>query len=362
MDYQNAFRNPELVKQLVQRIHKEVERNYTFMEVCGGHTMAIHHFGIPGLLPDCIRLLSGPGCPVCVSSAHFVDSAIAYARMEQTMIASYGDLIKVPGSAGSLEEVRAEGALVEVVYSASDAVKLASNNPDFNVVFLGIGFETTAPVNALAIKHAAEAALPNFFMLSAQKIMPPALRSVASGGSQLDGFICPGHVSAITGSNMYSFLVEEFGLACVISGFEPVDILYTILKLVLQVNQKKPLVEIQYKRAVKPEGNEKAKALMDEVYELKDDYWRGFGVIPKSGLQLSSMYASMDATKQMPLPVKEMKVVDRGCICGEILKGLKLPKDCALFGGACHPGHPVGPCMVSSEGVCQAHFKYHAYV
>jgi hydrogenase expression/formation protein HypD len=356
MKYITEYRDKALVQSLVTRIKQVSKKEIALMEVCGGHTMAIHKFGIPALLPANIRLLSGPGCPVCVTDRKYIDHAVALCRLNDVIITTYGDLIRVPGSSSTLDNEKAKGADIRIVYSSLDALKIAEENPTKKVVFLGIGFETTAPGSAAAIVNAAEKKLNNFYLLSSHKIMPPAMGALITEGVKIDGYISPGHVSVITGVDIYKFIPEKFGLGCVVAGFEPVDILQSILMLVMQAESNEPKVEIQYKRAVKPEGNLKAKALLDEVFELCDDWWRGFGVIPMSGMKLKSKYSKFDATT-INVDI-ELTIEDKGCLCGEILKGLKTPKECKLFAKACTPENPVGACMVSSEGSCAAYYKY----
>ena len=322
--------------------------------------MAIHKFGIPALLPSHIRLVSGPGCPVCVTDIRYIDTAIAYATSKDTIIATFGDLMRVPGSASSLNEEKARGADVRVVYSSMGAVKLAQENPGKNVIFLGIGFETTAPGTAAAIIEAKKAGLSTFSVFSAHKIMPPAMKVLIDEGVKLNGYIAPGHVSTITGAKIYTFIPEKYNIPVVISGFEPLDLLQSIWMLVKQNEQNRPAVEIQYKRAVVLEGNVKAQRLLEEVFEKTDALWRGIGTIPESGLAVRNEFADFDAVRKHPVNVPLPKEV-KGCICGEILKGLKEPGDCKLFGRSCTPENPVGACMVSSEGSCQAHYRYHVY-
>lgn len=327
------------------------------MEVCGGHTMSIQKFGIPSLLPDTIELLSGPGCPVCVSSREYIDKAIAYSKLDDVIITTYGDLIRVPGSTSSLDKEKANGANVRIVYSVLDALKIAKENPDKKIVFLGIGFETTAPSSAMGILNAVKQEIDNFYLYSSHKIMPPAMGALIDEGAQIDGYIAPGHVSTITGTSIYKDIPEKFGLACVVAGFEPVDLLLSIYMLVKQVEENNPKVEIQYKRVVKPQGNLIAQKNMEEVFELGDDWWRGLGVLPNSGLKIREKYKAYDAEVNIPVEVEPTRE-DKGCICGEILKGLKKPKDCKLFAKACTPNDPVGACMVSHEGSCHAYYRY----
>jgi len=355
--YIDEYRNKDLIRKLVNRIYRYSEREYTFMEVCGGHTMAIHRFGIPSLLPQNISLKSGPGCPVCVTGKSYIDKAIAYSQMEDVIVCSYGDLLRVPGSTSSLYKEKATGADVRMVYSLMDALKIARQHPNQKVVFLAIGFETTAPGSAVGLLEAGKEGLDNFYLFSSHKLMPPAMEAIVEEGIKIDGYICPGHVSTITGKEIYTRIPEKYGLACVITGFEPLDILQSILMLIEQLENHDPKVEIQYKRAVRQDGNKKAREYMNQVFEPRDDWWRGLGILKKSGLGIRKEYRDFDAEHEMPLETTTDEA-DRGCICGEILKGLKEPVDCKLFGTSCTPVYPVGACMVSSEGACQAYYKY----
>jgi len=358
MRYIDEYRDRETVQALAREIKKISTRPVKLMEVCGGHTMSIQKFGLPALLPDTVELISGPGCPVCVTSRSYIDKAVAYSRQKDVIIATYGDLIRVPGSETSLEKERAGGAQIHVVYSIMDALQIARKNPLKKIVFLGIGFETTAPGTAVAILQAFKEKLSNFFVFSAHKVMPPAMAALIDEGVKINGYIGPGHVSTITGKKIYEDIPAKYGLGVVISGFEPVDLMQSVLMLVKQIESKKPQVEIQYKRVVKPEGNVKAQQMMEEVFTLGDDWWRGLGILKKSGLKIRPDYAAYDAEVNISaegmVPLREPK----GCICGEILKGLKKPKDCSLFAKACTPRDPVGSCMVSSEGACQAYYLY----
>ena len=360
MKYIDEYRNKELIRNLVNRIHRYNGNEYTFMEVCGGHTMAIQRFGIPSLLPSSITLKSGPGCPVCVTGKSYIDKAIAYARMEDVIVCSYGDLLRVPGTFSSLYREKAAGCDVRVVYSLMDALKIARENTNYKVVFLAIGFETTAPGSAVGLIQAQKESLVNFYLFSAHKLMPPAMDAIVEEGVKINGYICPGHVSTITGKKIYEHIPEQYGLACVIAGFEPLDILQSIWMLLEQLENHDPKVEIQYKRAVRKEGNMKAKEYMHQVFEPRDDWWRGLGILQKSGLGIREAYKDFDAEYMIPVEV-ETEETDRGCICGDILKGLKEPVDCKLFGTSCKPLNPVGACMVSSEGACQAFYKYRRY-
>jgi hydrogenase expression/formation protein HypD len=357
MKYIDEYRDKEIVKKLVGQIKHVSKKPIALMEVCGGHTMAIQKFGIPSLLPENIKLLSGPGCPVCVSDRKFIDQAIAYGRLEDMIITTYGDLIRVPGSTSSLDQEKANGADIRIVYSVLDALNFARSNKDKKVIFLGIGFETTAPGSAVGILNAHKEELKNFFLFSSHKIMPPAMEALIDEGVRLNGYIAPGHVSAVTGTSIYRKIAEKYKLGVVVSGFEPVDLLKAILMLVKQFEENNPKVEIAYSRAVKIEGNIKAQKIMEEVFELRNDWWRGLGVLPKSGLKIRKKYSAFDAEVQVPVEVEPTRE-DKGCICGEVLKGVKNPKDCNLFAKACTPENPVGACMVSHEGACNAFYKY----
>jgi hydrogenase expression/formation protein HypD len=362
MKYIDEFRDMRLVRELSTFIAKSVVpgRNYTFMEVCGGHTRAIRRFGIPSVLPESIRLISGPGCPVCVTATEFIDMAVAYSEKENIIITTFGDLIRVPGSFSTLEKMKTSGADIRIVISGLEALDIARNNPGKITIFLGIGFETTAPGTAVTIKQAELEGIRNFFLLSAHKIMPPAMEVLIRDGIKIDGFICPGHVAAITGSEVFKFIPEKYRLGCVVTGFEPVDLLQSILLLTGQVNTNSPQLEIQYGRAVSEKGNPIAQRYLSEVFRYCDTEWRGLGIVPESGLKLRNELEWFDAEKQMPLNIKHHKNNDI-CICGEILRGLSQPPECPLFGTSCTPGNPVGACMVSDEGACNTFYKYRTY-
>ena len=357
--YIQEFRNGQIAKHIAQEISRKIgDKNVTLMEVCGTHTMAIHRYGIKNLLPQSIRLLSGPGCPVCVTPNEYIDKVIAYSHLPDTIVATFGDMIRVPGSSSSLEGEMAEGRDIRVVYSPLDALKIAQDNPKKRVIFLGVGFETTAPTVAASILEAEKRKLENFFVASAHKLIPPAMRALVAGGKvKIDGFLCPGHVSTIIGSQPYQFLAEEYGKACVIAGFEPLDILQGILMLVKQIMEGNPRVEIQYRRVVRQEGNPIAIGLMDKVFERFDSSWRGLGLIPDSGLKIKEKYKHLDVESTIRISVPP-PAERPGCICGLILQGVKEPPECRLFGKVCTPETPVGPCMVSSEGTCAAYYKY----
>ncbi len=357
MKFIDEYRDRALVVQLSEQLHHLSNAPWTFMEVCGGHTMAFYKFGLPTLLPDNIRLLSGPGCPVCVTDTRYIDQAVAYSRLSDVVITTFGDLLRVPGSTSSLTTEKARGADIRTVYSSLEALEIARELPDTRVIFLGIGFETTAPTSAAALLEAAERRLSNFYLFSAHKVMPPAMAALIEEGIPIHGYLCPGHVSAITGTASYEPLVRQYGVSCVISGFEPVDMLQSLVMLVTQQVEHAPAVAIQYSRAVKPEGNPKAQQMMEQVFQPRDDWWRGLGILPGSGLGIADAYRQHDAEAMIPVDVEETREIP-GCICGEILKGLKTPRDCQLFAHACTPMSPVGTCMVSNEGACAAYYRY----
>lgn len=357
MRFRDEFRNRDACRRVADAIAAASTKPLTLMEVCGGHTMAVHRFGIRSLLPTTIELKSGPGCPVCVSSRRFIDHAVALARRPEVTLATYGDLVRVPGSSSSLERERANGADVRIVYSTLEALDIAATESDRTVVFLGIGFETTAPTSATAVVQAKQRNLTNFRLLSSHKVMPPAMTALIDEGVGIDGYICPGHVSVVTGSTIYEEIARKYRRGCVISGFEPLDILMSIQMLVRQLETNQPGVEIQYSRAVRPEGNRKAQDMIEEVFEPRDDWWRGLGSLPNSGLGIRQAYGAFDAEKTIEVEIEETRETP-GCICGEILKGVKTPHDCKLFGKACTPANPVGTCMVSSEGSCAAVYRY----
>ena len=358
MKYVDEFRNPDAALRLGGQIAEAAAgagRVLRFMEVCGGHTMAIHRFCIPYLLPQSIELLSGPGCPVCVTPTTYVDRAVELGR-QGAILATFGDLYRVPGSGGSLEEAVAGGLDVRIVYSPRDALKIAREHADRSVVFLGVGFETTVPTVAATMIEAQQAGLSNFRVLSGHKTMPRALRAlVAAPQVTIDGFILPGHVTAIIGTAPYEFLPREFGTACCVSGFEPTDILMAVLSLARQAAAGRPVVDNQYPRAVQPDGNPLARSIIERVFEPGNSQWRGVGMIAGSGLDVRDEWASMRAEPPDPAaPSAEFGA----CRCAEVLRGIIRPPQCPLFGKACLPDSPVGPCMVSTEGSCAAYYKY----
>lgn len=357
----DEFRNPVLLRSLIERISQYRDRDYTFMEVCGTHTVAISRFGIRSAVPKNIKLLSGPGCPVCVTSQEDIDKAIELASQPGVIFTTFGDMMKVPGTKSSLAKKKAEGADIRVCYSTREALQIAEENPNKEVVFYGVGFETTAPTVAFAILEAKSRGLKNFSVFSAHKQVPPALRALLDSGEiKLDGFILPGHVSAVIGLKAYQFLESEYSMPGVVSGFEPLDVLQTVEMLIKQVNEGRAEIENQYKRTVTYEGNIHAQRAMEEVFEVSDADWRGIGTIPKSGLSISQKYEDFDASKRFEINV-ERSIEPPNCSCGDVLRGVKIPFECKLFGKTCTPEHPVGPCMVSSEGACAAYYRYDQY-
>jgi len=358
MKYIDEYRDPGRIEHLVAQIRKTSRKPIKLMEVCGTHTVTISRNGIRDLLPHHITLISGPGCPVCVTPIEGIDRAIALAQKHETIIATFGDLLRVPGSETSLLKQRGEGADIRVVYSVYDGLRLAQQNKNHQVVFLGVGFETTAPTIAAVIQRAKEARIGNFTVFSMHKVIPPALKAlVQSPELEIDGFICPGHVSTIIGTEPYMPIARDFGVPCVIAGFEPLDVLQAIGLLVRQIEKGEAKVEIQYRRAVSPKGNLKARVVLEEVFEPCDSIWRGLGPLPRSGLKVASHYSDFDMERRFNIsPVNGRE--PPGCLCGDILRGLKRPPDCSLFRKACTPESPVGACMVSSEGTCAAYYKY----
>jgi len=356
--YIEEFRQGDVASELAWRLRAYAGRPVNLMEVCGTHTVSIFRHGIRSLLPPNVNMLSGPGCPVCVTANADLDKAIVLAREPGVILATFGDMLKVPGSYSSLREAKAEGANVRVVYSPLDALELARENPTKSVVFYAIGFETTAPVIACSILEAERLGLDNYFIISVHKLIPPAIRVLLdSDDVRIDGFLLPGHVSTIIGSRPYEFIADHYGVAGVITGFEPLDILQGIAMLLDQIADGEARIAIQYRRAVRPEGNVKALEYLHRLFEPCDAEWRGLGFIPESGLRLREEYAAFDAERRFEIngpPPREHP----GCRCGDVLRGAATPPECPLFAKACTPEHAVGPCMVSSEGTCAAWYRY----
>ncbi len=368
MKYIDEFRDGALARSMGAAIAREARpgRRYSFMEFCGGHTHAIARYGVTDLLPDNVRMIHGPGCPVCVLPVGRVDMAIEIARRPGVILATYGDTMRVPASGRlSLLKAKAQGADIRMVYSTADAVRLAEENPEREVVMFAIGFETTTPPTALAIKQAEAKGLTNFLVFCNHVLTPSAISHILEspevrqlGTVPIDGFVGPAHVSTVIGSRPYEFFAEEDQKPVVIAGFEPLDVMQAILMLVRQVNDGRAEVENEFTRAVTREGNAKAQALVAEVFELRREFeWRGLGAVPYSALRLKEAYAAFDAERRYAL--EDRQVADhKACECGAILRGVKEPADCKLFGTACTPENPLGSCMVSSEGACAAHYTY----
>ena len=354
-----AFKDPDLARGLIGSIQALAPQQATLMEVCGTHTVAIARNGLRAMMPEGIRLASGPGCPVCVTSNHDIDKVIALARVPEVTIATFGDMTRVPGSTSSLLAEQAAGRDVRIVYSPLDALALAAEDPTRQVVFVGVGFETTTPLIAMAIKRARAEGLGNFSVYAAHKNMPGALEAIINDPQlKLDALILPGHVSTIIGAEPYRFLAEEYGIPGVITGFEPVDVLQGIAMIMRQLHEGRAEIEIAYARGVMPEGNPVALAAIDEVFETCPATWRGLGEIPGSGYRIREEYAAFDALRRFE-PAIEPTVEHKGCRCGDVLRGIMAPDKCPLFRTACTPENPIGPCMVSSEGSCAAYYRYY---
>ena len=351
----------ELARRLVSEIEQladQTGRKLRFMEVCGTHTVAIFRAGIRQLLPENVELVSGPGCPVCVTPDDYMDKAIAYAQQPDIIITTFGDMLKVPGSRSSLSEAKTNGADIRIVYSPMDSLQVAKENPDKKIVFLAVGFETTAPTAAATVLAAEKQGITNLYMLSAQKLVPPVMEALLNDEEvHVDGFILPGHVSVITGTDVFSFLTEEYHMPGVVTGFEPLQILRSLYRLMQQVTKGEARIENEYGSVVHEGGSPAAQRAADLVYEPADAAWRGIGIIPMSGLRMRDSFAAYDIERLLPLDVP-MGKNKPGCRCGEVLRGIVTPHECPLFGKACIPTHAVGPCMVSVEGVCAAWFKY----
>lgn len=368
-----VFSDPELCQGLLDKLRVELDGPLRFMEVCGTHTVAIFRSGLRSLLPEGIEHLSGPGCPVCVTHDREIAACMDLAGRDGVTVATFGDLMRVPGPSGrTLKQAKAEGAQVEVVYSPLDALALARGRKDQTVVFLGVGFETTAPTVAATVRMAKKEGLANFAVLAFHKLVPPALdvllaESGPAPGQQsaraseerrgIDAFLLPGHVSTILGVQPYRFMVDKYGKLGVVGGFDPSDILQSLLLMLDMRKKQAPAIMNQYSRAVSDEGNPRAREILFDVFETSDALWRGIGLIPQSGLAVRDAYAAFDAWRRFELELPDVPEI-KGCKCGEVLKGLLTPDRCPLFGTACTPAKPVGPCMVSTEGSCAAYFKY----
>jgi hydrogenase expression/formation protein HypD len=361
MKYIDEFRNKKLVQKLAQKI-KEIapQEEINFMEVCGTHTQSFCRFGIKKILPSNLRLIAGPGCPVCVSSQSYIDNAIELTKNRDIIILTFGDMLRIPGTRSTLEQQKAKAGNVAVVYSPLEALVIARSNPGKKVVFLAVGFETTAPTIALTILSAKKLNLKNLFFYSSLKLIPPAMALLLKDRRlNLHGFLCPGHVSTIIGTRPYEFIPKKFGIGCCVCGFEPLDILEGISMLVKQYVDKKFTVANQYMRAVKKEGNLKAQKIIKQVFTTSDSNWRGLGKIPDSGLKIRKEFSQFDAEAEFGIKRNTQYAIrNTRCRCGDILKGLITPQECPLFAKTCTPDNPIGPCMVSIEGACNAHYKY----
>ncbi|MHC4068027.1 MAG: hydrogenase formation protein HypD [Planctomycetota bacterium] len=344
-------------QRLMNEACKKLDREVNIMEVCGTHTVAIFRTGIKSTLPEGLHLLSGPGCPVCVTDQGYIDTVLELSNRDDCLIATYGDMIRVPGKDGSLEK-KQPSTNIKIVLSSEDALELARENREKTVVFVAVGFETTAPATAVVVKEAAKAGIDNFCVLSGHKMVVPAMRALLSGKNErIDAFLCPGHVSVITGFGAFEEIAEEYGRPCVVAGFEPMQIIEGLGEICRQLTEGKGEVSSIYTAVVTREGNTKAQEIISECFEAADGYWRGLGKIEKSTLKLKDIYSNFDAYKRFGI-IEEGVEDGSGCRCGEVLCGLISPPECELFGSRCRLEEPVGPCMVSSEGACAAWFKY----
>ena len=352
MNIINEFNDIHSARKLLEQIRKNTTKEIRIMEVCGTHTRSIYKYGIDKLLPENIKIISGPGCPVCVTSQSYIDSAIELSKRENIIITTFGDMIKVPGMMSSLQEEKAKGSNIIVVYSPLESLEIAKNNREKEVVFLGIGFETTAPIIALTLKIAKSEKIENFSIMHSIKTMPNTMKAlVLSEDVNIDGFIAPGHVATIIGENVFKKLAYESKTSMAICGFKSTEILAGILSIIKMINKNEIKCENLYRGFVKREGNTKAKEIINEVFSPEYSIWRGLGKINDTGYKLNEEYSDFDAKLKFKIEVKEEDINNR-CICGEILKGKKMPKQCKLFGTVCTPNKPVGPCMVSNEGAC----------
>ncbi|MFD0703608.1 hydrogenase formation protein HypD [Slackia equolifaciens] len=355
----NDFKDPKLARGLIDSIQALAPEHATLMEVCGTHTVAIARNGIRSLMPEGCRLASGPGCPVCVTSNHDIDAVIALARVPEVILTTFGDMTRVPGSTSSLLKEQAAGRDVRIVYSPLDALNIAKENPERQVVFVGVGFETTTPLIAIAIKRAKAMGLENFSVFAAHKNMPNAMDVLMRDPNlKVDALILPGHVSTIIGMEPWRFLAEKYGIPGVITGFEPLDVLEGIAMIMRQLHEGRAEIENAYTRGVMPQGNPVALAAIDEVFETCTATWRGLGPIEGSGYRIRDEFAQFDALRRFE-PTIEPTKEPKGCRCGDVLRGIMAPDECPLFRKVCTPENPVGPCMVSSEGSCAAYFRYY---
>jgi len=360
MRFSDEFRDAKIVQSIAERLRNSACKSATIMEVCGTHTMSAARFGLKSLLPEGVRLVSGPGCPVCVTAPNDIDAFLALGSVPGAILVSFGDMLRVPGSSTSLERERAAGADVRIVYSPLDAVEIAANEPDKQIVFFGVGFETTMPAVAISIVSAAERNLANFTVFCVHKTMPAALRALLAGGEvKVSGLLLPGHVTTIIGADAYDFIAKEFSVPCAVTGFEPVDMMLGVESILKQRAEGVAKIDNVYARAVSPQANPRAGRLFDKVFEPCDADWRGIGVIPASGIRIRDGYSAFDARKRFAEVIEAVPIAPISeCLCGDVLRGAMRPVDCPQFGAACTPSDPVGPCMVSSEGACAAAYRY----
>lgn len=357
MKFIDEFREPELIKKILDKIHKEIKSNITIMEVCGGQTHSIIKYGILDLLPDKIHIIHGPGCPVCVTPLNAIDKAIYFARNNDYILTTFGDMLRVPGSRDDLIKTKANGGNVKIVISPLDSIKIAKDNPDKKVIFFAVGFETTAPLTAFVLTEAKRLKLKNFFVLCSHFLIPPAIELILSSTEcKINSLLAAGHVTTIMGTDEYRFLSKKYNIPIIVTGFEPLDILLSIQIAIDKFQNKEYEVINAYKRVVNDSGNTKAKQLVNEVFETEDKIWRGLGLIPLSGLKIKSEFSDFDAENLLNIKIdtKEPEI----CISGAILSGAKKPFECEAFGTSCTPLTPIGAPMVSSEGVCNAYYKY----
>ena len=363
MKYIDEYRDKKRVLAVAGKIKMIMpEQPINIMEVCGTHTQSFYRFGLDKLVPPNLKLISGPGCPVCVSSEEYIDTAIKLAGNKEVIIATFGDMLRVPGRKSSLEKERAKSGNIQVVYSPLDALKVAEQNPGKKIVFLAVGFETTAPTIALTILKAQNDRIKNLFFLTSLKLIPPAMETLLKDRRiRLNGFLCPGHVSAIIGTNAYLGLSKKYGVSCCVAGFEPLDILEGLYLLLGQIIQKRYYVQNQYFRVVTAVGNRTAQGIIKKVFTVEDVSWRGLGIIAGSGLRIKKEFAALSARKEFSLKTAPQGLggLQKKCKCGDVLKGITSPNQCELFRRVCTPAKPYGPCMVSAEGACNAYYKYH---
>lgn len=358
MKYLDEYRDPVLAKKLSQEIHRITTQSHVLMEVCGGQTHSIVKFGIDEFLPDKIELVHGPGCPVCVTPLELIDRALAIASQENVIFTSFGDMLRVPGSKEDLFAIKAQGRDIRIVYSPLDALNIARNNPDKEIVFFAVGFETTAPANAMAVYQAQEQGIDNFSVLVSHVLVPPAIEAILSSpNNRVQGFLAAGHVCAIMGYHEYFSIAEQYKVPIVVTGFEPLDILEGVYMCTKQLEEGRYEVENQYVRSVEQKGNLPAQKMLKRVFEITERKWRGVGEIPRSGFQLRTEYAKFDAEQKFNLPLITTQESSE-CISGQILQGVKKPNECPAFGTKCTPEFPLGATMVSSEGACAAYYRY----